>query len=120
MKIYQLTQDKNVMFEGTEDSCFMKLQRMQSNSATWAMRHEGWKITEKECTEAEAKEILKNDPFAPIECEILEDIKGLNKWVKVKVLATGEVKEGNINAMCYTSLSVGSKVTVTQSYLSNI
>jgi hypothetical protein len=43
--MYQVTQDNNLFFIGSEDECFIKLQSLQSNSAMWAMKYEGWKIT---------------------------------------------------------------------------
>ena len=42
--IYELTKDGEVKFTGTENGCYLKLQGLQSQSADWAMRHEGWKI----------------------------------------------------------------------------
>jgi hypothetical protein len=97
----------------------MKLQKMQSNSSVHAMRYEGWKIEKFECTEQQAKDILKNDPFFDIECELLEDMPSWNsfKHPKVKVIETGEIKSANKNAMKYITTSKGSIVKVAQSYL---
>lgn len=45
--IYELTQDGKVKFTGTENECYYKLQNLQSQSADWAMKHEGWEICPK-------------------------------------------------------------------------
>lgn len=120
MQIFKLTHNNTVIFKGTEEGCLMKLQKSQSNSANHAIKYEGWKVSKLDCTPEEEKEILKADPFHYVECEMLEDIKGLNKYVKVKVLETGEIKEGNINAMLYTTRDKGSIVKIAQSYLSEL
>jgi hypothetical protein len=39
-----LSQDDKEIFRGTENECYVKLQRTQSNSADWTMKYEGWKI----------------------------------------------------------------------------
>lgn len=116
--IFTLSHNGNVIFKGTQDSCYMKLQKIQSNSATHAMRYEGYKINPFECTDSEATEILKDDPFADIQCELLEDKRGFfNEVLKVKVCSTGELKRANTKAMRYTSLTKGSIVYVSQSYI---
>lgn len=45
--IYQLLQDGKVLFEGTENECYFKLQRIQGRSADWAMKYEGYAILRK-------------------------------------------------------------------------
>lgn len=42
--MYQVTQNKDLYFIGSEDECYIKLQAYQGNSANWAMRYEGYKI----------------------------------------------------------------------------
>lgn len=42
--IYILSRDSEEKFRGTENECYFKLQRLQSQSADWAMKYEGWKI----------------------------------------------------------------------------
>ena len=42
---YQLIKDTEVLFVGSNDECYYKLQQMQSQSASWAMKYEGWSIT---------------------------------------------------------------------------
>lgn len=44
-KQYELKQDGILKFTGTENECYYKLQRLQSQSADWAMKWEGWTIT---------------------------------------------------------------------------
>ncbi|AGO47450.1 hypothetical protein Phi19:3_gp046 [Cellulophaga phage phi19:3] len=44
MQQYNLSQDGEIKFTGTENECYMQLQRKQSQSAHWAMKYEGWKI----------------------------------------------------------------------------
>jgi hypothetical protein len=43
-EIFVLSQDGKEIFQGTENECYKKLQRMQSSSADWAMKYEGYKI----------------------------------------------------------------------------
>lgn len=43
-EIFILSQDKKEIFRGTENQCYVKLQRTQSHSADWAMKYENWKI----------------------------------------------------------------------------
>lgn len=45
--MYELKQNGELKFTGTEGECYLKLQRMQSQSAHWAMTYEGWTITKK-------------------------------------------------------------------------
>ena len=46
-EIFILSQDDINKFEGTENECYFKLQRLQGQSAHWAMKYEGWKVTKK-------------------------------------------------------------------------
>ena len=39
-----LSQDGIKKFEGSENECYFKLQRLQGQSADWAMKYEGWKV----------------------------------------------------------------------------
>lgn len=41
---HQLTHKGEVIFVGTSSQCYMKLQQSQSQSADWAIKHEGWKV----------------------------------------------------------------------------
>jgi hypothetical protein len=43
-KIFVLSQDNKEIFQGTENECYIKLQKIQSFSADWAMKYEGYKI----------------------------------------------------------------------------
>jgi hypothetical protein len=43
-KEYQLTRDNIVLFIGTENECYYKLQRVQGHSADWAIKYEGYKV----------------------------------------------------------------------------
>lgn len=47
VKQFELKRDGELKFTGTENGCYYKLQALQSQSANWAMTHEGWTITEK-------------------------------------------------------------------------
>jgi len=42
--IYQLSQNGIVKFLGSENDCYMKLQRVQGQSADYAMKYSGYKI----------------------------------------------------------------------------
>ena len=42
-----LSRKGDFIFEGSENECFIKLQRSQSQSADWAMKYEGYTITPK-------------------------------------------------------------------------
>ena len=44
-ELYDLRRDGKFIFRGTENECYMKLQRIQSQSFDWAMKHEGYTIT---------------------------------------------------------------------------
>ena len=46
MKKFILSRNGAEVFKGTENECYIKLQRSQSQSADWAMKYEGWKIEE--------------------------------------------------------------------------
>ena len=39
-----LSRDGVEKFRGTENDCYMKLQRLQSQSAEWAIKYEGWRV----------------------------------------------------------------------------
>jgi hypothetical protein len=43
-EIFILSQDGKEIFQGTENQCYMKLQRTQGSSADWAMKYENWEI----------------------------------------------------------------------------
>lgn len=43
--LFEVTKDGESKYKGTENDCYMKLQKFQSQSADWAMKYEGWKIT---------------------------------------------------------------------------
>lgn len=45
-KTFKLTQHGELKFKGSENECYYKLQRLQGQSANWAMKYEGWKVTE--------------------------------------------------------------------------
>lgn len=53
MKItqFELSKHGEVKFTGTENECYFKLQKMQSQSADWAMKYEGWKVKPKKQTQ---------------------------------------------------------------------
>lgn len=41
---FELSHNGEVKFTGGENDCYFKLQRLQGQSADWAMKYEGWKI----------------------------------------------------------------------------
>ncbi len=41
---YDLRRDGKLVFRGTANECYAKLQRSQSQSNDWAMKYEGWTI----------------------------------------------------------------------------
>jgi len=44
MKTYILTKNDSFICSGTENDCYLKLQRVQSQSADWAIKYEGYKV----------------------------------------------------------------------------
>ena len=46
MKKFILSHQGVEVFKGTENECYFKLQRSQSQSADWAIKYEGWKVEE--------------------------------------------------------------------------
>jgi len=44
-EIYDLRRDGKFIFRGTANECFMKLQKIQSASADWAIKYEGYTIS---------------------------------------------------------------------------
>ncbi len=42
---HDLRKDGKLVFRGTANECYMKLQESQSQSADWAMKYEGWTIS---------------------------------------------------------------------------
>lgn len=46
--LYELKHNEEVLHTGSENSCYFKLQRTQSQSADWAIKHEGYTISPKE------------------------------------------------------------------------
>tara|TARA_R110000772_G_C13296106_1_gene438437 strand:+ start:470 stop:805 length:336 start_codon:yes stop_codon:yes gene_type:complete len=42
---FELKQNGNLIFTGTENECYFKLQRVQSQSADWAIKYEGYTVT---------------------------------------------------------------------------
>ena len=44
IEIFILSQNGKEIFQGTENQCYIKLQKIQSSSADWAMKYEGYKI----------------------------------------------------------------------------
>lgn len=42
---YELKRDGKLLFTGTENECYFKLQRIQGQSADWAVKYEGYTIT---------------------------------------------------------------------------
>lgn len=121
MKLYKLTHNGKEIHKGTENSCYLTLQRVQSNSAAYAIKNEGFKINELIFNDEEAEKILKGDKYSYIECELLENKRGFyNERLKVKVLETGEIKMGNTYAMTYDKLIIGENVMVMQNYLTDL
>lgn len=48
--LYILTKNNEFIFSGTERECYFKLQKIQSQSADWAMKYEGYKIEKSQKT----------------------------------------------------------------------
>ncbi len=44
-ELYDLRRDGKLIFRGTANECYMKLQKVQGQSADWAMKHEGYSIS---------------------------------------------------------------------------
>ena len=45
--MYQLKRDNVVLYEGTENDCYFKLQKLQPQSADFALKYEGYAIDKK-------------------------------------------------------------------------
>ena len=118
--IYVLTQDGNEIYKGSQDGCLYTLQAKQHQSADYAQKFGGWKITPKQVTTLEAIEIAEKDPFRMVEVELLQDFKSpYNHNIKVKVLSTGKEATANTKAMTYTTTTKGSICKVQRNYLTN-
>lgn len=50
---YTLARDGKEIFTGTENECYIKLQKYQSMSFGWAMKHEGYTIEESKASGCE-------------------------------------------------------------------
>lgn len=63
MEKFILSHKGTEVFKGTENECYIKLQRSQSQSADWAMKYEGWKIEEEKTflTDEQLKTHVKNN-----------------------------------------------------------
>lgn len=44
-EMWDLRRDGTLIFRGTNSECYIKLQRVQSQSFDWAMKYEGYTIT---------------------------------------------------------------------------
>ena len=51
MKLFKLSKDGQKKYIGTENSCYYKLQKSQSQSSDWAIKFEGWTIEKVEPNE---------------------------------------------------------------------
>jgi len=45
--MYQLKRDGKVMFEGTENECYLELHKVQPNSSDHALKYEGYSVEKK-------------------------------------------------------------------------
>ena len=43
---FELRNDGKLIFRGTQNECYRKLQQSQSQSFDWAMKYEGWTISQ--------------------------------------------------------------------------
>lgn len=43
--IFELTRKGEFIYSGSENNCYIKLQKIQSQSADWAMKYEGYQIS---------------------------------------------------------------------------
>jgi hypothetical protein len=41
---YKLIHKGDIVFTGTNNQCYVKLQRSQSQSADWAIKYDGWEV----------------------------------------------------------------------------
>jgi hypothetical protein len=114
-QIFELSRHGEVKFRGTQDSCYISLQKMQSQSADWAIRYEGWKVEPRKYGAEEAEQILDADPYVKREVELLEDAD-MRKH-SVKCLYRGEEKRALVNAMSPCIAKAGQKVHVMQSFI---
>jgi hypothetical protein len=102
---YSLTHKGCEVFKGTEDHCYMKLQRCQSQSAGWAIQNDGWKV------EPTGREI--DDP--KITVTVLQDVK----WMDSKILFEYRGNRYWINknaAYGYGTFTAGQTVDVDSAY----
>ncbi len=58
--LFNLCHKGEVKYTGSENACYIQLQRLQSQSAEWAMKYEKWSIDQTEVTRAQAAKILDN------------------------------------------------------------
>lgn len=117
-EIYELTQNGKRIHAGSNSSCWMTLQKVQSHSADYAMRYDGYKVSELECSEEEAQKIIAADKFWEIEVILDEDLRSLtNHNVKVTTL-DGKPVTANTYGMRYGATTKGTHVFVTRFCLS--
>jgi len=118
MKIYILTHDNTEQYKGSEDGCFIELQKRQPHSSSHALKFEGWKVTAHEVTAEEGNAILERDRYSKIIAELLEPLNFLtgNRWIKIK-FEDGTTGKGDRNAMNYSDSRPGAKVQIMRGYI---
>lgn len=86
--IFELKQHGKLIFEGTENECYYKLQRSQSQSADWAMKYEGWTVTPKSELIVRAFGPIPDERSKVILIELLESERA--RLVLLKILVKKE------------------------------
>jgi len=105
VKEHKLTHKGEVIFTGTEDQCWMKLQRVQPQSAHHATTYEGYKV--------EPTGNLMDDP--KIKVTVVKDVK----WTDTTILFEYRGKQFKIHknaAYGYGTFNAGQTITVDSAY----
>lgn len=117
MQVFKLTHNGQTIYKGAENSCFIVLQKKQSQSAEWAIKHEGWKVEPLECSEIESVEILKADRYAEVEVKLLQAWVGMSNQNLKAELNGVPVVINTYAASPVTGTGVGDTVRVMQGYI---
>ena len=87
-RICELSQNGVSKYRGDENGCWIELQRRQSMSSDWAMRHDGWKVEDitDTLTEDEQAAIIEADKHWPVPVTLIDPFTGMNRWIKVRLM----------------------------------
>jgi hypothetical protein len=100
---FELSKDGEIKFTGSENDCYIKLQRLQSQSSDWAMKNEGWAInpvtepkiyTRKQLLN---KECTHRQYYAQFVNEGLKNL--VNRWFSTEELTKAIKEDEHLNSI---------------------